>query len=404
MTKKSGTENGAVVRRSDAVAEAESGPSPGPGGPAEAPPPAPPALGNEQQAAAIAEAEQQAAAQAPVNISCTRGLADWLVQNQLSLGFTSYQSGRLYLTGVDADMRVAFHERFFSRAMGLWSDTQRILVSSIFQIWRLENVLAPGEVVNGFDRHYVPRIAHTTGDINVHEIGVTKDGVIIFVNTLYSCLALLSDTHSFKPYWAPPFISKLAAEDRCHLNGLAMRDGQPTHVTAVSRSDVVNGWRDRRVEGGCLIDIASNDIVTEKLSMPHSPRWHGDDLWVLNSGTGYLGTVDMKSGAFEPRVFCPDFLRGLAFHNGFAIVGLSLPRDGSFSGLELDGELEKRDAEPWCGIQIIDLRSGDIVHWIRIEGAVTELFDVCVLPGVRTPFCTGILTNEIHTAISIETE
>jgi uncharacterized protein (TIGR03032 family) len=211
------------------------------------------------------------------------------------------------------------------------------------------------------------------------------DGRIAFVNTLFSCLATLSDVHSFKPLWRPSLISKLAAEDRCHLNGLAMRDGQPAYFTATSRSDSVNGWRARRAAGGCIIDVASGEIVTEKLSMPHSARWHDGALWVENSGTGQLSTVDLASGAFEPRVFCPGFLRGLAFHRHYAIVGLSLPRDGSFSGLALDDELKKRDADPWCGLQVVDLRSGDIVEWIRLEGAVTELFDVAVLPGVNCP-------------------
>ena len=184
------------------------------------------------------------------------------------------------------------------------------------------------------------------------------DGRIVFVNTLFSCLAMLSPTHSFRVHWKPPFISKLAAEDRCHLNGMAMKDGAPAYVTATSRSDVVNGWRNRSAEGGCIIDVKSNAIVTEKLSMPHSPRWHQGRLWVLNSGTGYLGTVDLDSGAFAPRAFCPGFLRGLALHNGHAIVGLSLPRDGSFSGLALDAELKRRDADPWCGVQIVNLALG----------------------------------------------
>ncbi len=236
---------------------------------------------------AVSADGQPAITDSAVEISCTRGLADWLVQQQMSLGFSSYQSGRLYLVGVDGEMRVSFHERFFARAMGLWSDTQRILLSTIFQIWRLENVLAPGEATDGFDRYYVPRLAHTTGDVDVHEIGVTSEGVIVFVNTLYSCLAVLSETHSFKPIWMPPFISKLAAEDRCHLNGLAMKDGQPAYVTAVSRSDIVNGWRDRHAEGGCLIDVITSEVITDNLSMPHSPRMVGDELWLLNSGTGY---------------------------------------------------------------------------------------------------------------------
>lgn len=329
-------------------------------------------------------------------------MADWMLRHSVSLAFTSYQSGRLYLAGVDAQGAISFQERFLARAMGLWSDGQRLLVSTLFQIWRFENILAPGETLEGADRHFVPRVAHTTGDIDVHEIGVMADGRIVFVNTAYSCLALLSQSHSFKPYWTPPFITKLANEDRCHLNGLAMRDGAPAYVTSASRSDVVNGWRERRAEGGTVIDIRTGTVLTGNLSMPHSPRWDGQRLWVLNSGSGHLGTLDSATGAFEPHSFCPGFLRGLAFHNGHAVVGLSLPRGGSFAGLALESELKKRDAEPWCGIQIVEMRTGDIVQWIRLEGAVTELFDVCVLPGIRRPSATGFLTSEINSLITIE--
>lgn len=339
----------------------------------------------------------------PVGISCTRGFASWLTRHNVSLAFSSYQSGRLYLVGVGPDGKLSFNERFLARAMGMWADQQRILLSTEFQIWRFENILPPGQPKDdGCDRFYVPRVAHTTGDIDVHEIEVLKDGRILFVNTAYSCLAFLSPTHSFTPFWKPSFISKLAAEDRCHLNGLALVDGEPAYVTAVSQSDVVNGWRARRAEGGCIIDIRTNEIITDKLSMPHSPRWHQGELWVLNSGTGYLGTVDIETGKFDPRVFCPGFMRGLAFHDGHAIVGLSLPRDGSFSGLQLDDELKKRDADPWCGVQIINLKSGDIVEWIRLEGPVTELFAVSAIPGVRQPMALGFLTDEIHKTISIE--
>lgn len=134
----------------------------------------------------------------------------------------------------------------------------------------------------------------------------------------------------------------------------------------------------------------------------HTPRWHDGKLWVQESGTGYLGTVDPRSGKFEPVVFCPGFLRGLAFHSHFAIVGLSLPRDGSFSGLALDGELAKRDADPWCGIQVIDLRTGDIVEWLRFESGVTELFDVIALPGVRSPGATAPSAAELSRIITID--
>ena len=138
------------------------------------------------------------------------------------------------------------------------------------------------------------------------------------------------------------------------------------------------------------------------MSMPHSPRWHDGKLWVLDSGSGYLGTIDPASGSFERAVFCPGFLRGLAFHSHFALVGLSLPRDGSFAGLALDGELKKRDADAWCGIQVIDLRTGDIVEWLRFEEGVTELFDVVALPGVRNPGATAPSAPELSKILSID--
>ena len=356
-----------------------------------------------QSAPAPAQPGGPAQQQQPIKISCSRGLAGWLLRNNVTIAFSSYQSGRLYLVGVDAQERVSFHERYFARAMGLWADPQRILLATLFQLWRLENVLGPEQRTNeGADRHYVPRVAHTTGDLDIHDVGVMADGRIVFVNTAYSCLALLSPTHSFRVFWKPPFISKLAPEDRCHLNGLAMRAGEPAYVTAVSKSDIVNGWRERRAEGGCVIDVNSDAIVSDKLSMPHSPRLYQDKLWVLNSGLGYLGTVDTDSGAFAPHTFCPGFLRGLAFHNGFALVGLSLPRDGSFSGLALDGELKKRDAEPWCGVQIVELATGNIAEWIRLEGGVSELFDVQAIAGVRHATCTGILSDDIQSFVTFE--
>ncbi len=336
------------------------------------------------------------------HITCSRGMAGWLQANQVSLVFTSYQTGRLYLVGVDDGGGLAIHEVGTGRAMGVWADPQRLVLATPFQVWRFENILAANQTVDGADRYYVPRVAHTTGEIDIHDVSVLGDGRIVFVNTLYSCLSLLSPVHAFRVLWKPPFISKLAAEDRCHLNGLAVRDGEAAFVTATSRSDVVNGWRARRAEGGIVIDVASGAIVTEKLSMPHSPRWYGGQLWVLNSGTGQLGTVDLASGSFAPRAFCPGFLRGLAFHNGHAVVGLSLSRDGSFSGLALDDEMKKRDADGWCGVQVVNLASGDIVQWIRIEGAVSELYDVAVLPGVRRPMAASFTGAEINNPLTFE--
>lgn len=48
------------------------------------------------------------------------------------------------------------------------------------------------------------------------------------------------------------------------------------------------------------------------------------------------------------------------------------------------------------------MRSGDVVHWLRIEGMVQELYDVVPLPGVRRPMALGFKTDEIRRVLSIE--
>jgi uncharacterized protein (TIGR03032 family) len=343
------------------------------------------------------------AATPEVAFTASRQFTAWLAEQRLSLAFTTYQVGKLFLIGLQPNGRLSIFERTFSRCMGLCADRDSLWMTSLYQLWRFENALAPGQAHQGYDRLYVPQVGYTTGDLDIHDVAVDADGGVVFVNTLFSCLATTSERHSFRPVWKPPFVGKLAAEDRCHLNGLAMEDGAPRYVTAVSRSDVADGWRDRRDDGGCVVDVATGEVLAGGLSMPHSPRLHDGRLWLLDSGTGFLGTVDRRSGGFDPVTFCPGYLRGLAFHGDFAVVGLSKCRENrTFSGLKLDRNLAERDAEPRCGLMVIDTRSGDIVHWLRIEGIVEELYDVAVLPGLVRPMALGFKTDEIRRTITVD--
>ena len=350
-----------------------------------------------------------------VEYSISAGLSTRLARNNISVAFTSYQSGLLYFVGRNTEGGINVHEAAMPKPIGLCLDRKTgLTMTAGYQIMHFENVLEPDQRINEmFDACYVPRRVHVTGALDAHDVGLNGDGKTIFVNTRYNCLATTSPRHSFESVWKPPFISDLVDEDRCHLNGLAMEDGRPRYVTAVSRSNTIDGWRDRRADGGIVIDVESNEIVCEGLSMPHSPRMHNGELWVLSSGTGELGMVDFKKGnegkgsnaieakgRFEPRAFCPGYLRGLTFHGNFAFVGLSKPRYKRFEGLELDQRLEDADSEPWCGVQIIDLTSGTCVDWFRIDGAIAELYDLEIIPSYACPMAVAPTSEEAATLIT----
>ncbi|MEH2280481.1 MAG: TIGR03032 family protein [Nostoc sp.] len=344
-----------------------------------------------------------------LEINASRQFTAWLYEQNFSLSFTTYQAGKLFFIGLQPNGKLSVFERSFERCMGLYANGNSLYMSSLYQLWRFENIIQPGENHQGYDALYLPQMSYVTGDLDIHDIALSKAEEIdiksqklLFVNTLFSCLGTVSETYSFVPLWQPTFISKLAAEDRCHLNGLAMQQEKPKYVTAVSQSDVAEGWRDYRANGGCVIDVESNEIVLGGLSMPHSPRWHQEKLWLLNSGTGEFGFVDLKRGVFEPVAFCPGYLRGCAFHGDFAVVGISQPRHNkTFSGLPLDEKLYQKNVEPRCGLLVIDLRSGDIVHSLRIEGVVLELYDVVALLGVRRPMAIGFRSDEIRRVVTV---
>lgn len=339
-------------------------------------------------------------------LTSSRHFPNWLAGTGGSLAFTTYQAGKLFLVGTRADGALSVFERTFARCMGIGvaDNGRRFALASQFQVQCFDNVLPEGAMTaERYDGAYVPHAGWVTGDLDAHDVAFDRDGRPLFVNTLFSCIAAVSDRHSFRPVWTPPFISRLAAEDRCHLNGMAVEDGRPRYATAVSRSDAADGWRDRRRDGGILIEVETGKIIAEGLSMPHSPRIHEGKLWLLNSGTGEFGFIEPERGRFEAAAFCPGYARGLAFAGKHAIVGLSLQRDNrTFAGLQLEDELARRDVEPRCGLAVFDLATGDMTGWVRIEGVVRELYDVAFLPAVRQPSAIGFKSDEVRHVISIE--
>jgi uncharacterized protein (TIGR03032 family) len=332
---------------------------------------------------------------------------EWLAATDVSLALTTYQAGRLFFIGRKPDGGLRAHERLIEQCQGLWTDGQTLWTSGLYMLWRFKNVLQDGAITPmGADRKFVPREGRVVGRVDIHDIGLGEVRGMrrpIFVNTSYCCLATISETASFRPLWRPNFVSALVPEDRCHLNGLAMDGMRPAYVTAVSRSDVADGWRERRHDGGIVIDVASNEIVADGLSMPHSPRLYGGRLWLLNSGTGEFGVVDPTAGTFTPVCFCPGYARGLAFVGRFAVIGLSRPRHGhTFSGLALDERLTAKDAIARCGMIVVDIDTGNIVEWLRFAHTIEELYDVAVLPGVRAAEAVGFRSDEIERDVTME--
>ena len=328
----------------------------------------------------------------PYSVNASPGFAAWLHGTGSALAITTYQIGKLFVIGAETPDTLSVSERSFDRCLGVAPDGQGGLVlAGLNAIWRFGNVVPPGKELEGHDAVYVPRMAWFTGDVFAHDVALTPAGRPVFVNTLFSCLATVDETSSFRSLWQPPFVSQLAPQDRCHLNGLAVdAAGMPRYVTAVAETDAPGGWREKRVGAGVVIDIASNETVCRGLSMPHSPRLHDGRLHVLNAGTGEIGQVDVATARFQPLCFLPGFARGLAFAGGHALVGLSLPRSSpTFAGLPLEDRLAAEKLPAQCAVAVVNLSTGQPEHALRLGGIVRELYDIAVLPGVRKPMLIG---------------
>ena len=311
----------------------------------------------------------------PFGSTHSLGFPELLSSLGVSLLVSTYQSGRVIVCRADGE-HLNTHFRMLPVPMGIAVDKTRVSIGTERRILTYRN--HPGAVGQlGDDRHdacLLPLHGHVTGDIQVHEL-VYVDGELWAVSTRFSCLVGLDDDHSFVPRWQPPFVTELAAEDRCHLNGVAVAEGRIAFASVLGMTDTPGGWREEKGTGGTLLEVPSGEVVAHGLSMPHSPRWHDGRLWVLESGKGSLANIDIATGKVETVAELPGFTRGLAFAGPYAFVGLSQVRESVFRGLPI---VQRQLRE--CGVQAVDLRTGAVVAGLTFTGAVQEIFDVQVLP------------------------
>ncbi len=307
----------------------------------------------------------------------TQNYPELLRQSGISLLVSTGSGGRVIVVRAAAE-KLNTHLCAFSSPMGLAATRNRVAVAALKYVHEYRNQPDAAKRLKSrvpHDACFLPQQVHVTGDIRVHELAFAGDKTLWMVNTRFSCLSTLDNRHSFVPRWRPRFITALAADDRCHLNGLAMVDGRPRFVTALGATDSARGWCERLTDGGVVLDVDNGGVVAHGLCVPHSPRWHNAGLWLLESGLGELNRIDSTSGRAECVMKLPGFTRGLAFAGPYAFVGVSKLREGA-PELPMSARIDRRA----CGVWVVDTRNGRIAAMLRFESGVDEICDVQTLP------------------------
>lgn len=337
---------------------------------------------------------------APITCETRGGFTEWMASQNGCVAMTTYQAGKVAMVGWNG-AKVSIIMRDFERPMGMARDGDRLAVAMRDQVILFCNskVLAPEYMPDQkgrYDALYLPRVGYSTSDCQMHDLAYGKDGLWA-VNTRFNCLCTLSESYSFVPSWQPKFVTEFAPEDRCHLNGLALKDGVPKYVTALGETNAAGIWRENKAKGGIVIDIESDEIICRGLCMPHSPRWHNGKLWVLNSGVGELCILDVPSGKLTTVAKLPGFLRGLDFVGDYALIGMSKVREKHlFAGLPVTSIYEKL----FCGASVVDLRNGQVIGMFEFTGGCNELYETLFIPGFHRPNILNMIRDKDRQAVT----
>ncbi len=300
------------------------------------------------------------------------------------LVFSTYQAGKVIFIHATSPETIEQRALDFPRPMGLAVSDQRIAVATRDEVVVLANASAEEytgslhvdseSVIGAAERTFVPEKTYFSGEVDTHDLAWGKDGLWA-INTLLSSMALTDEHSDFEVQWRPSFVSDVTPEDRCHLNSMAMVDGQPEYVTAFGEVNTFEGWRENKVSGGILMNVPSGEIVLEGLPMPHSPRVYDGKLYLLLSGTGELVCAEPETGGYEVVTQLPGFVRGMARYGDYLFVGLSKLRKSSstFAVLPIS------DQAMFSGIVVVSLSEGRIIEHLTYETGVEEIYDVQVL-------------------------
>lgn len=339
---------------------------------------------------------------APFSCSYTPNVPELLTQLNCSLAVSTYQAGKVIFLSPKDEERLIQLPRTFNKAMGIALDGDKMAIACKDEVIVLKNSKDLAHHYprkpNVYDGLYMPRLTYHTGALDVHDLDWGGDGLFA-VNTSFSCLIKIDENYSFTPVWKPPFISKLASEDRCHLNGMCMENGKPKYVTAFNDGDTPQSWREVVTTGGILMDVETSEVVAANLPMPHSPRLFDGDIYVLFSATGELAKIDKNTGQVDIINKLNGFVRGLCKIGEYAFVGLSRLRKNSSTFAKLDIANRSLNA----GIAIIHLPTGAFVGEIKYQMSVDEIYDVQVLPNMLRPGILNTMTEDYKLGLATPT-
>lgn len=331
----------------------------------------------------------------PFTYQHTRSFAQILFALKSSLVLSTYQTGKVVMFSPRDDSRMIQLPRNFQKPMGVASHDTHLAVAGLHEIVLMHRSQNAAKTYPNkpdvYDAIYLPRSTWYTGAVDTHDICYGKGGLWAVI-TQFSCIAQLDPRFSFLPKWKPNFITDLKPGDRCHLNGMTMKDGMPKYVTALGRSDEPGGWRANKLNGGILMDVDTQEILLDGLAMPHSPRLVGDEIYYLQSAVGELWKYHVPTGSNERICEVPGFARGMSFYQNFLFIGLSQIREDSKDF----GKMPIASKNPIAGVAIVNLQTRQVEGLLEYKSAVKELYDVHILPGVVRPNILNHL-SELHT-------
>jgi uncharacterized protein (TIGR03032 family) len=336
-------------------------------------------------------------APSPFSLTHSPQIPELLAKMKCSIAITTYQAGKLVLISPKDENFLSQLPRTLDKPMGIAStdDGEKIAIATKDEIIVFKNSSdlakfypkGPGK----YDAMYFPRVTFHTCALDIHDLAFGKDGELYGVNTLFSCISKFTDEYNFEVYWKPDFISKITSEDRCHLNGMCMEGGKPRYASAFNQGDTPQSWREKVTETGVIIDIENNEILSQGLSMPHSPRLYQERLFVLESGKGHLTEIDRASGEKLQSIKVGGFVRGISFCDDHAFIATSKLRKNSSTFAHLNIP----DSENVCSIRVYHIPTMSFVGYLKYETSVDEIFDLHILKGYVRPNILNTI-NDIH--------